>query len=135
MAKKIIHTSGKRKSSIARATARIGVGKVKVNSVSLEVVTPEIARLRIQEPLIIAGEHAQKFDIDVNVSGGGVMSSADAARLAIAKVLVQAAGKTSKLRETFLAYDRQLLVADVRHKETCKPNISRARAKRQKSYR
>ena len=135
MAKKIIHASGRRKRAVARATLRPGKGKVRINKVIIEVFTPQIARLRMQEPLIISGEFADQVDIDVNVYGGGVMSSADAARLAIAKAMVEFAGKTSKLREKYLDYDRQLLVADVRYKEACKPNISKARAKRQKSYR
>ena len=40
-----------------------------------------------------------------------------------------------KLKKTFLDYDRQLMIADIRMKEQRKPNDSRARAKRQKSYR
>jgi ribosomal protein S9 len=53
--------------------------------------------------------------------------------LAIARALVE---KDKKLKEVFLDYDRQLLVADVRQKESAKPNShGKARAKRQKSYR
>jgi small subunit ribosomal protein S9 len=61
-------------------------------------------------------------------------SQAEAARLVIAKSLVEFT-KDEKLRRKYLDYDRQMLVADVRRKETCKPNDSKARAKRQKSYR
>ena len=56
-------------------------------------------------------------------------------RLAIASALVEHT-KSEDLRKKFLDYDRQLLVADTRRKETRKPGThSRARAKRQKSYR
>ena len=132
---KVIQTTGTRKRSVARATLVAGKGKVMVNDRLLEAYEPELARLRMQEPLILAGEMAKEVNIKVNVFGGGIQSSADASRLAIAKALVQHAGKTSKLKEEFLAYDRQLLVADVRFKEPCKPNVSKARKKRQKSYR
>ena len=84
---------------------------------------------------MLAGDLAQTVDLRVNVFGGGISSQADASRLVIAKALVQHT-KDKKLRQQFLSYDRQLLVADVRRKETAKPNRhSQARAKVQKSYR
>ena len=58
----------------------------------------------------------------------------EAARLALAKALVEFSS-SKKLEEAFLEYDRHLLVADVRRKEACKPGDSKARAKRQTSYR
>ena len=132
---KNIITTGTRKRSVARATLMPGKGKVKINGQLLEVYEPVLARLRMQEPILIAGDFAKEVNINVNVYGGGVMSSADASRLAIAKALVQHSGKTSKLKEKYINYDRQLIVADVRFKEPCKPNVSKARKKRQKSYR
>ncbi len=131
---KPIHTSGKRKRSIARATLTIGNGRVRVNKALLYTLTPKMTRLKLMEPLIIAGDLANQVDIDILVSGGGQMSQAEAARLVIAKSLLQFS-KDKTLEEKYLAYDRHLLVADVRRKETRKPNDSRARAKRQKSYR
>ena len=75
------------------------------------------------------------FDIDIDVTGGGISSQAEASRLAIAKAMVEY-GKGEKLKEIFLGYDRNLLVADVRRKEAAKPNRhGQARAKVQKSYR
>ncbi len=132
--KKTVHTSGKRKRSIARATLRQGKGIVRINSMALDVYEPKLARVKIREPLILAGDLINDINIDVNVRGGGIMSSADAIRLAIAKGLVQWSGKET-LKEKFLQYDRTLLVADVRYREPCKPNVSKARKKRQKSYR
>ena len=70
----------------------------------------------------------------VRVAGGGFMAQAEAIRLAIARGLVQSQ-KGEALKEAFLKYDRHLLVADTRRKEMCKPNDSKARKKRQKSYR
>jgi len=132
---KIVTAAGKRKRAIARATIRPGKGVVKVNSTVLDFYEPKISRLKIREPLIIAGDLIGKVNINVNVVGGGMSSQADASRLAIAKGLVEFS-KNDKLKEDFLNYDRNLLVADVRRKEPSKPNRhGQARAKRQKSYR
>ena len=131
---KAIVTSGKRKRSIARASCKEGTGIVRINSVPVEEYGNPLARLFVQEPLMIAGELAQKYNISVSVKGGGWHSQAEAARLTIAKSLVQATG-SKKLKQDFLTYDRHLLVADVRRRETRKPGRSKARAKRQKSYR
>ncbi|MBU1111825.1 MAG: 30S ribosomal protein S9 [archaeon] len=130
--KKTIQTQGKRKSAIARATLVPGKGKVKVNGQYLESFSIDVIRLKMQEPLILSGDLAKKVDITVRVAGGGINGQADACRLAIARALVQF---DDNLKKTFNDYDRLLLVADVRRKEACKPNDSKARAKRQKSYR
>lgn len=132
---KVVIASGKRKRAIARATIKPGKGVVKINNKVLDFYEPRLSRLKIREPLIIAGDFINKVDISINVFGGGVSSQADASRLAIAKGLVEYA-KSDKLKEQFLNYDRNLLVADVRRKESSKPNRhGQARAKRQKSYR
>lgn len=130
---KAIHVSGKRKHAIARVTLKPGSGKVKINNLNIDNYEPKLARMRIKEPLILAKDVADKVDISINLSGGGFMGQADAARLAIGRALVK---HNSKLKELFLDYDRQLLVADIRRKESSKPNSQgQARAKRQKSYR
>jgi small subunit ribosomal protein S9 len=129
---KVINTQGKRKSAIARASLKTGKGKVTFNGQVLGALNNDILKLRVAEPLVLAGDLAQSIDLDLNVVGGGISGQADAARLAIARALVQ---YDNKLRATFEDYDRLLLVADVRRKETRKPNDSKARAKRQKSYR
>tara|TARA_Y100000310_G_scaffold341787_1_gene442120 strand:- start:21004 stop:21405 length:402 start_codon:yes stop_codon:yes gene_type:complete len=132
---KVVVASGKRKRAIARATIKAGNGIVKVNNNILDHYEPKISRLKLREPLIIAGDLINKVNISVNVAGGGMSSQADASRLAIAKGLVEFS-KNDKLKEAFLNYDRNLLVADVRRKEPSKPNRhGQARAKRQKSYR
>ncbi len=131
---KTIQTSGKRKQAIARASIKAGKGVVRINSLLLDVYEPKMARIRIQEPLILAGEKAKKVDITVKVQGGGGQSQADAARLAIARALVEYTGD-KEIKTTFQEYDRQLLIADVRRNEPSKPNVSKPRKKRQKSYR
>ena len=135
MAAKVAHAAGKRKEAIARATARPGKGVVRINSVPLDLRNPEFARLRMQEPVMIAGPLAAEVNIDVQVSGGGWSAQAEASRLAIAKALV-AYTSSEQLKRTYLDYDRSLLVADTRRKEPKKfGRHSRARARRQTSYR
>jgi small subunit ribosomal protein S9 len=133
MAKKTIIASGKRKQAIAKAVLRPGKGIVMINNTLLDMYEPKMARLRIQEPLILAGSKANALSINITVAGGGVTGQADASRLALAKALSE---HDNTLRQVFLDYDRQLLVADVRRREARKPNNNgKARAKRQKSYR
>lgn len=127
--------SGKRKSATARAVIRPGTGMVSVNGRLVKFYEPKVARLKLEEPLILAGEHSGAFDISVKVRGGGTMSQAEAARLAIAKAMVGIT-KDKKLEKSYLEYDRHMLVADVRRREGRKPNThGKARSKRQKSYR
>ena len=132
----VLTISGKRKTAIAKATIRAGTGIIRVNKKPINIF-PYFQRLTLLEPIRIAEETFKQslaFDIDVNVTGSGVESQAEASRLAIAKAMI-AFTKSPELRSAFLAYDRSLLVADVRRKEMYKPNDSRARASRQKSYR
>ena len=132
---KTTNTSGKRKMAIARAVLRQGTGIVRINNIPIDFIEPKISRLKLKEPLILADDVAGKVDIDVRVAGGGISSQAEASRLAIAKALVNYT-KNDKLKEIFLNYDRNLLVADVRRKEAAKPNRhGQARSKVQKSYR
>ncbi|MDD9953288.1 MAG: 30S ribosomal protein S9 [Candidatus Woesearchaeota archaeon] len=133
MSKKPVHAAGKRKRAIARATIVPGKGNVMINNVSFDQYGNTLTRIRISEPLILAGDVAKTVDINVRVFGGGSTSQADAIRLAIARGLAM---QHEKLKSTFLSYDRQLLVADVRRKEAGKPNHhGKARAAKQKSYR
>jgi small subunit ribosomal protein S9 len=131
---KQVHVAGKRKRAIAKATIKSGTGKVSINGMQIDNFQPKVARMRIMEPLLLADTFAEKFDVAVRMTGGGYMAQAEAARLAIARALFDAT-KSSALRNTFLKYDRHMLVADTRRKEMRKPNDSRARAARQKSYR
>ncbi len=129
---KTIIASGTRKRAVARVALKPGKGKVRFNNIFLDNYNNSYLRLRISEPLILAGDVAKTVDLNVNTHGGGANGQADAARLAIARALVE---YDKKLKKVFYDYDRLLLVADVRQKEACKPNDSKARAKRQKSYR
>ena len=134
MVKKVVNSSGKRKTAVARASVQKGTGLVRINKKPVELYEPEIARWKLLEPIKIAGGHMDKINIDVNVKGGGFMSQASAARTAIARGLVEFTGDPS-LKITFLDHDRSLLVSDSRRKEPKKPLGRGARKKRQKSYR
>lgn len=129
---KVIHSQGKRKRAVARATMRSGKGIIKLNGRSLDHFQNQLVKMRILEPLLLVGEQAKQLDIDLKVVGGGINGQADASRLAIARALVEF---NPNLEKEFNTYDRLLLVADVRRKEVRKPNDSKARAARQKSYR
>jgi small subunit ribosomal protein S9 len=131
MAKKkvLISTIGQRKRAVARAIAKPGKGNVYINDKALDLIEPEIAKLLIKEPLILAGDSARDLDISVNVKGGGMMGQASAARQAIGKALVE---HDKKLKETFLSYDRTLLISDARRTEPHKPSRSKAGPRRHK---
>lgn len=129
-----VNTSGKRKTAVARATVKEGTGKVTINKVPLDTYGPELARLKIEEPLGLVPEKASKVDIAVLVKGGGVMGQAAAARTAIARGLVDFY-KDEELEAVFRAYDRTLIINDTRRKLPKNPLGHGARAKKQKSYR
>ncbi len=131
---KVVNTSGKRKTAIARATVKKGKGRVRINSIPLEILTPELARLKIMEPMLIAGKKSETVDIDINVQGGGFMGQAEACRTSIAKGLVEF-HEDDELEAIFRQYDRSLMVNDARRKLPKKPLGRGARKKRQKSYR
>ncbi|MDR0522916.1 MAG: 30S ribosomal protein S9 [Candidatus Methanoplasma sp.] len=129
-----VNTSGKRKTAVARAVVKAGSGKVTINKVPIGIYSPELARLKIEEPLGLAPEKAAGVDIAVLVDGGGVMGQAAAARTAIARGLVDYY-KDEELEATFRAYDRTLIINDDRRKLPKNPLGHGARAKKQKSYR
>ena len=135
MVDKKLVVSGKRKTAIAKATIEVGKGVVTFNKRPLSCLT-ELQRLEISEPLIIAKDVLGDlgFDIALNVKGGGTACQVEAGRLAIAKAIVKFSGDEN-LRNAFLAYDRNMLIADTRRKEACKPGDSKARAMRQTSFR
>jgi small subunit ribosomal protein S9 len=133
--KRVLLASGKRKTAIARATVRAGKGKIRVNNVPLEIFEPKIARRKMSEPLLQAGDEVCKeLDIDVKVSGGGFMGQAEAVRMAVARALLKWT-KSSRLRTTLADYDRTMIAGDSRRKEPKKFGGPSARSRYQKSYR
>jgi len=128
--------SGKRKTAVAKVRLKPGDGKIFFNQLLVSEL-PLFHRLALIEPVRIYerefGEFP-KYDFFVSTSGGGKEARMEAARLAIAKALLKTEGSDT-LKKAFLSYDRNMIVPDARRKETRKPGDSKARAKRQKSYR
>ncbi len=134
-AKKVLVISGKRKTAIAKAVIREGKGRIRINNIPLEIYQPEIAREKIREPLLLAGEDVWKnLDIKIKVKGGGFMGQAEAGRMALARGLIQWT-KSSHLRTVFMKYDRTMIAGDPRRREPKKFGGPGARARFQKSYR
>jgi len=132
---KIVIATGKRKRAIARAVISPGKGRIWINGIPIELITPELARAKMLEPLFLAGKKVRSLiDIRVKVEGGGFMGQASAARTAIARGLV-AYFKDRELEAILRQYDRNMLVNDPRRKLPKKPLGRGARKKRQKSYR
>jgi small subunit ribosomal protein S9 len=131
----VTNTSGKKKTAIARATVREGQGRVRLDGKPVELVDPELARLKMLEPFRIAPDELREdVDVDITVEGGGFSGQADAARTAIARGLVEHTND-AELRDAFMTFDRSLLVNDVRQSESKKWGGPGARARYQKSYR
>ena len=81
---KIINTSGKRKTAIARATLKAGKGVIRVNSVPLETYGSDTTRMKIAEPILLIPNAIHGIDVIIDVAGGGVMGQAEAVRTASA---------------------------------------------------
>jgi small subunit ribosomal protein S9 len=132
---KNLTVSGKRKTSIAKATIKSGSGEILVNKIPYENLD-FFKSLVIKEPIEIAKKVLDRFDFDIkcDVKGGGSESQIQAAKLAIAKAIVKFTD-SEELKQVYTKYDKSLLVADTRRKEAYKPGDSKARRKRQKSFR
>ena len=134
MAIRVVVSTGKRKTSLAKATIKNGRGRIRINGRPLEIHQPEVAKMRIMEPLILFGEGWKKYDIRVRVGGGGVMSQADAVRMSIATGLFRMS-QDYEARSRMLEHDRTMLVGDPRRTEPKKFGGPSARSRYQKSYR
>jgi len=131
---RIINTSGKRKTAVARATLRPGKGVVRINSLILDIYSTELARMKISEPIQLLPGVLDGVDVSIKVSGGGVMGQAEAVRTALARGIVKW-HNDPRMKDVYQVYDRSLLVNDSRQKEAKKPHGRGARKKFQKSYR
>ena len=84
-----INAVGRRKAAVARVFVTEGEGKITVNKRSLETYFPSsILQFIVKQPLNKL-EVAEKYDINVNLVGGGYKGQAEALRLAIARALVK----------------------------------------------
>ena len=90
MAKKVQYFgTGRRKSSVARVILEAGTGKITINNRSFEDYIPSAAtRLDVLQPLTLT-ENTIKFDVTVNVYGGGITGQAGAIRHGITRALLE----------------------------------------------
>ncbi|MEM1645120.1 MAG: 30S ribosomal protein S9 [Ignisphaera sp.] len=133
--KKIVISVGKRKTAIARAVIRPGIGRFRVNGIPVEIWPIELAKMKMIEPyLLLLPELRNTIDIEVNVKGGGYMAQAYAVRVAVVRGLVTYFGFQT-LKDFYKEYDRTMLTGDPRRTEPEKWMRYSARRFRQKSYR
>jgi len=131
----VVITHARRKMARARCYLTTGKGRVFVNDTPLETIPEEMLRMKIMEPLLLAGEKiASSIDAKIYIEGGGIMGQADAARMALARALVKFTG-SSELLEIYKVYDRTMLAGDPRQTESEKWMRYSARRWRQKAYR
>lgn len=134
MTEKIVVASGKRKTAVARGVGLPGSGKILINGLPLELYRPEVAKLKILEPIEVAGRDlVSKLDITINTEGGGFMGQAEAARVVLSTILAEFGGES--IKNKLMAYDRRMLVGDPRRTEPKKFGGYSARRRKQKSYR
>ena len=123
MAKKTQYLgTGRRKSSVARVRLTTGKGKITINGRTFEDYIPSAAiRLDVLQPLELT-ESKEKFDIDVNVCGGGISGQAGAIRLGITRALMEV---DPDLRKTLKPAG--MVTRDPRAKERKKYGLKKAR--------
>lgn len=82
--------SGRRKTSVARVYLGKGSGNIEVNGKDYRQYFPTLVlQYKVEQPFLVTGEDKTKFDVKVNVDGGGITGQAEAIRLAISKALVE----------------------------------------------
>ncbi len=126
----VINTIGRRKTSVARIYMTPGKGAITVNNKDVATYFPvDIMQIIVKQPLNTV-EAADKYDIKVNVDGGGIKGQAEAIRLAISRALceVDAEHRPALKKEGFLTRDARMV-------ERKKPGRKKARKKFQFSKR
>ena len=122
MATEQYYGTGRRKTSAARVFLRPGTGKIEINGRSLEVFFGrKTAQMIVKQPLTVAAVEG-RFDISVNVSGGGITGQAGAIRHGITRALMQYdAGLRQPLRKA------GFVTRDAREVERKKVGLRKAR--------
>ena len=125
-----VSTVGRRKSAVARINMKEGKGNIVINSRDLQDYFPlQQIQYVVQQPLMVT-ESENKYDIMVNLKGGGITGQAEALRLAIARALAIANPESKEVLK-----DNKLLTRDPRHVERKKPGRPGARKRFQFSKR
>ena len=124
------NTSGRRKTAVARIYLTDGSGTITVNGKDYKEYFPTLPLQYIVTQSTEVSGSAGKYDVNVNVAGGGVKGQAEAVRLAIAKAIVELdAEKKPALRA------KGLMTRDDRMVERKKPGRKKARKRFQFSKR
>jgi len=125
-----VNALGRRKSAIARIYLSEGKGKITVNDRAFEEYFPlQQTQNIIQQPIVLA-EASNKYDIIVNLKGGGTMGQAEALRLALARAMVKI---NPEIKGVLKAV--KLMTRDPREVERKKPGQPGARKRFQFSKR
>ena len=107
----VINTTGRRKTSIARIYLQPGNGNISVNDKEIQEYFPiDTMQIIVKQPLTVVDADG-KYDIKVNVDGGGVKGQAEAVRLAIARALceVDPEYRPPLKKEGFLTRDSRMV--------------------------
>ena len=126
----VVNALGRRKSAVARVYVSEGTGKITINKRDLaEYIPSTILQYVVKQPLSTLGVE-EKYDIKVNVYGGGFTGQSQALRLAIARALVKinADDKKALRAEGFMTRDSRVV-------ERKKPGRPKARRRFQFSKR
>ena len=119
-----IHTIGRRKEAVARIYLSKGKGKITVNGKDFKEYFPvDTMQYKLEQPFKVS-DVANKFDVKVNVDGGGTTGQAEAIRLAISRALCEL---DQENRPALKA--EGLLTRDARVVERKKPGQKKARKK------
>ena len=126
----VVNALGRRKSAIARVFVSEGTGKITINKRELAQYFPSsILQYVVKQPLTTLGVE-EKYDIKVNLYGGGFTGQSQALRLAIARALVKINAEDKKALR-----GQGFLTRDAREVERKKPGRPKARRRFQFSKR
>ena len=126
----IINALGRRKTAVARVYLSKGKGTISINKKAMAVMFPiDVLQAKINQPFVLT-ETVGKYDVKVNVMGGGINGQAEAIRLGIARALVKVAEENKTLLKA-----EGLMTRDPRMVERKKPGQPKARKKFQFSKR
>ena len=126
----MVNALGRRKSAVARIFVTEGTGKITINKKDLQVYFPSsILQFIVKQPLTKL-DVAEKYDIKVNLDGGGFTGQSQALRLAIARALVKINADDKKALRS-----EGFLTRDAREVERKKPGRPKARRRFQFSKR
>ncbi len=127
----VLNALGRRKTAIARIYVKDGDGKITVNGRDFKEYFPTATLHYVVEQPLILTENTGKFDIKVNLKGGGFNGQAEALRLAISRALI----KMNEEDYRPVLKENGLLKRDPRMVERKKPGQPKARKKFQFSKR